>query len=298
MALNPTYLSAFRAVAQAGGFTRAADSTCVSQPALSKQVAALERAIGVILFHRHPRRVALTEAGETLFRYVKQIDGLMEQAERAMHDLAHLRRGRLRVGATPTVGTYFLPQTIVYFRQRYPDIDLHAEVQSAGVLADRLMSRQIDVVLSTAPTNDARLRITPICPVPLVAVTAPSLDTSEKLPLILRDTADIAKVRPAIARRDPVDAENILTYSSTEAMKQAARIGLGIAIVPEWAVRTELQAGALAVVPLRRFRAAHAASWLERPDEPRSKLATAFFCIVKHAARGSLKSPKKPVLQT
>src|SRR5829696_8567405 len=99
MPLNFTQLAAFRAVAQSGSVVRGAEVLLVSQPAVSKQIRQLERALGVRLFDRHPRGVTLTDAGELLDGYARRIFALAGEAEQAVDDLQHLRRGRLAIAA-------------------------------------------------------------------------------------------------------------------------------------------------------------------------------------------------------
>src|SRR3954471_19752448 len=102
MSLGFTQLAAFRAVADHGSVGRGADALMVSQPAVSKQIKELEKSLGVVLFERHARGVRLTDAGELLAGYARRIFALADEAEEAIEDLQGLRRGRLRIGATPT----------------------------------------------------------------------------------------------------------------------------------------------------------------------------------------------------
>src|SRR3954447_24232892 len=116
MKLNFTHLTAFAAVAAECSVCRGANRLMVSQPAVSKQIKQLERALGVVLFDRTRKGVIATAAGELLEDYARRIFALAEEAEQAIDDLAGLRRGTLRIGAAPTLGTYFLPELLVRFR--------------------------------------------------------------------------------------------------------------------------------------------------------------------------------------
>src|SRR6185295_2939986 len=120
MPLNLNHLVVFHAVAEAGTVTTAAERPMVSQPAVSKQVKELERALQARLFDRHAKGVRLTDAGATLADYARRIFALADEAGAAMNDLSALRRGSVAVGASPMLGTYLLPRALVYFRQRFP----------------------------------------------------------------------------------------------------------------------------------------------------------------------------------
>src|SRR4051794_885109 len=135
--LNLHHLSVFHAVASTGSVSRGAERLEISQPAVSKQLRELERSLRTALFDRHPKGVRLTTAGEALADYARRIFALSDEAERAMADVAGLRRGRLAVGAGPTAGAYLLPRVLVEFRRRFPDVALHAETEGPDVLRQR-----------------------------------------------------------------------------------------------------------------------------------------------------------------
>src|SRR5687767_9056512 len=114
------HLAIFRAVATSETMTAATERLMVSQPAASKQLAQLERAVGATLVDREPRGVRLTDAGRTLAAYAERIFALADEAERAVRDASFVRSGRVAVGATPTLGAYVLPGVLVHFRRRFP----------------------------------------------------------------------------------------------------------------------------------------------------------------------------------
>ena len=102
-------LSYFVAVARARNFTRAAERVGVAQPSLSKQVRVLENSLGTPLFVRQPGGIELTSAGEALLPHAERILIDVESARRAVHEVAGLRRGRVRLGATPSICDGLLP---------------------------------------------------------------------------------------------------------------------------------------------------------------------------------------------
>src|ERR1700687_677641 len=129
--MNLNHLFLFRAVAEAGGFSRAAERIHVSQPAISMQVGELEAQLGLTLFHRLGRGVKLTAAGELLRAYAQRLGALAVEAERAMAEVRGLCRGRLAIGASTTIGVYLLPNLLGEYRRRYPDIDLQLAIANA-----------------------------------------------------------------------------------------------------------------------------------------------------------------------
>src|SRR5215210_7842630 len=115
MSMNLHHLALFLAVAEERSVSRASKRLLVSQPAVSKQLKQLERAVGAPLFDRTPRGVRPTQAGELLTGYAKRIFGLADEAEQALAELRGLRRGSLSLAAGTTIGVYLLPDLFVRF---------------------------------------------------------------------------------------------------------------------------------------------------------------------------------------
>src|SRR3712207_5744838 len=92
------------AVAEEGHGTRGAERLCISQLAVSKQLRELERSLGMALFHRLSKGIQLTEAGQLLLGYSRQLFALEAEAEQALKELRALKRGTLRIGASTTIG--------------------------------------------------------------------------------------------------------------------------------------------------------------------------------------------------
>src|SRR5438105_678209 len=123
MSLNLHHLRLFAAVADRGGFTAAAESLRITQPAISKALAELERQVGVPLLDRVGRSVRLTEAGERLHARARELFGVERVAERELLEMRGLKRGVLRVGASTTIATYLLPAALARYGQLHPHVD-------------------------------------------------------------------------------------------------------------------------------------------------------------------------------
>jgi len=130
----------FLAVAEHGNFTRAADALHVSQPTLSQQIRQLEESLGTVLLDRSGRRVRLTDAGEVWAQHAKLALRNLDSGSRAIHDVAELSRGRIRLAATPTITSYLTGAVISKFHNLYPGIaiDWHeiTQAQIELMLAD------------------------------------------------------------------------------------------------------------------------------------------------------------------
>ena len=303
MDLNSNQLAIFRAVAEAKSFTLGADALLISQPAASKQVAALEKTLGVTLIERNSRRLDVTEAGHLLLTYAHRIAALTAEARDAMNDLSVLRRGRLRIGATPTLGTYLLPETLVYYRNRFPAIELGVEIHEGASLRHRLQDSSLDLILTTAVSNDASLQCTEIATDFMVPVCSPDfLPAAEKQlnlgqlckhRLIIRgiDSNSLGFAERMLRTRG-CEPTKIMRLPHTESVKQATLAGLGIGFLPLIAIRRELREHRLRKLTIPYFKLSRPTFWVERASETRSKAAHAYWCILKHAVRGTLKQKK------
>jgi DNA-binding transcriptional LysR family regulator len=308
MALNLHHLSIFQAVADAGNVTRAANHLMISQPAVSKQVKLLEQSLGTTLLQRSRRGVQLTEAGQLLAGYANRIQSLSAEAESAIEQMQSLRRGRLSVAASPTIGTYLLPKVLVRFRLKYPGIQLKMEIQQAAVLFDRMASESlIDVALTEMEPSTDPLEFQTFMRDQFIAIAAHrhplsrkktvSMAEFAKAGLILRDsTAPGGSFVEQFLRQERIDVKPILRLSSTEAIKEAVAAGLGVGIVSGLAVKSDLALKRLAAISVRGLNIRRPLYQVLRPNRQRPKAVIAFLYMLKHAARGTLPGLDKPIV--
>ncbi|MEU9012457.1 LysR family transcriptional regulator [Streptomyces sp. NPDC048479] len=248
---DPTRLAALVAVAEAGSITRAAARLGYTAPALSQQLAKLEREAGAPLLVRHHRGARLTAAGELLAARARRVLDEMDRARHELARLAGLSGGRLRVGTFTTVGIHLLPPVLSSFRRAHPDVELTvAEYEPpGGVLA--VAAGEVDLALTHAyePAEPAPppsgVILEPLLVEELVLVTAPGhalAGGSSRLPV-----ADLAGqplissapshpprkgVEGALARAGATPAVVVESpgYALVCALVSA---GLGVAVVPE-----------------------------------------------------------------
>lgn len=259
--MNLNHLAIFHAVAEAKNLSRAADRLLISQPAVSKQLKELERAMGTPLFDRHPRGVRLTEAGSVLAGYARRIFAAVEEAESAVGELRGLRRGRLRVGASTTIGVYLLPEVFVRYRRAHPAVQLQLEIAASDVLGRRLAEGAIDVAYTEGDIAGEHLQASVFMQDSLVAIAAARHPLSRKRritarmlcqePFVVRETGSGTQslVERTLADRG-LAVRAVMSLGSTEAIKRAVAGGIGVAIVSGLSVALEVKAKRLAVLPV------------------------------------------------
>ena len=117
-------LRVFHAVAEAGSFTRASETLNLSQSAVSRQISALEEALGVSLFHRHARGLILTEQGDLLYKTVHDVFAKLNNVESLLTETKENAEGILRVTTTVAFGSVWLTGRLKEFIRTYPDIEV------------------------------------------------------------------------------------------------------------------------------------------------------------------------------
>lgn len=145
--MNLEQLRGFAEIAEIGHFTRAADRLHLAQPSLSRQIAALETELGVELFHRVRGNVTLTAAGERLLPIARRMLADADTARDEMAELAGLKRGRVRLGATPTLCTSLVAEVLTEFNRDFPGIDVEILERGSRTLISALMEGGLDLAL-------------------------------------------------------------------------------------------------------------------------------------------------------
>ncbi|MBT2388135.1 MULTISPECIES: LysR family transcriptional regulator [Streptomyces] len=248
---DPTRLAALVAVAEAGSITRAAARLGYTAPALSQQLAKLEREAGAALLVRHHRGARLTAAGELLATRARRVLDELEQARHELARLAGLSGGRLRVGTFTTVGIHLLPPVLSAFRRAHPDVELTvAEYEPpGGVLA--VAAGDADLALTHAyepaepATPPAGVVLDPLLVEELVLVTAPGhalAGGSGRLPVSELAGQPLISSAPSHPPRKGVEGALARAGASPAVVCESpgyalvcalVSAGLGVAVVPE-----------------------------------------------------------------
>ncbi|MBP8294524.1 MAG: LysR family transcriptional regulator [Burkholderiales bacterium] len=148
-------LRRFLAVATDGSISAAAQRLAITQPALSKSINQLEARLGVQLFERLPRGVALTAFGQTLLPHARRIEAECHFAEVEMRAFRSGRSGRLRVGAGPFFGVALLPRAVARLQAQYPELTVELEVGVNELTHPRLFDGKLDLVFCGLPDPES-----------------------------------------------------------------------------------------------------------------------------------------------
>jgi DNA-binding transcriptional LysR family regulator len=273
-------LEMFRAVAEHGTFTRAADRLHVSQSAVSRQVQLLEDELGGVLLRRAARGVTLTEAGELLLRMTHRIERDVEEGLAEISQTHALKRGRLHLGGGMTVCLYILPRLLKRFRRLYSGVDLQVTTGSSEKILELVRAQEVDLGLLTLPIVAKDLEVVPVMKEEMVVVTAPGHPLSRertvdakslgRFPLILYEAgSNTRKVLDQFFLEEGIQAEVAMETENVEIIKAMVAINLGVTIVPFTPVAKDVRSRRLAVARLRGRRLLRETGWVFLKAEPR-----------------------------
>ena len=259
-------LKAFHKVALTGSFTKAAGQLHLTQPAVSQKIQALENILGVTLFDRSGKTVQLTPEGEVLLSYTDRLFELYEEIGSLFSDMTELNTGRLSIGATAVMGTYFMTRAIGRYNRKYPGIEIDLRMGNSLSVVNMIMDGEVDLGFTGWTVDHPSLHRLLVHREQLVIVSSPDnpLTRNDNVqtrdlrttPFIWREKGTQTRVlvkgwfEANIGRDYPkrsIELENI------EAVKRAVTEGCGITIVPERAVRRELDSGLLKRIYLDDF---------------------------------------------
>ena len=140
-------LRVLRAVAEHGSFSAAAEALSYTQPAISQQIAALEKRAGTTLVDRGSRGVRLTEAGRALVEHAEVVIARLAAAEAELEAIAGVRGGRVRLSSFPSAGASLLPPAVALFNERHPEVELNFMEREPEEAVQMLRAAELEVAL-------------------------------------------------------------------------------------------------------------------------------------------------------
>ena len=265
MTLNQ--LRTFLAVADHESVHGAARELVVTQAAVSASLAARQRALGLALVAPDGRGLRLTDAGREYAGYVRRIIGLLDEAGLAAAARADPERGELRIAAVTTAAEQVVPAILGGFRRRHPLTGVRLEAGNRDQVRSLLDRHQVDVVVGGRPEPGWEVAVHAVRPHELVVVAAPDLAVGAareasrgdaagllawlaRQTWLLREPGSGTRASTAALLAELDIAPLALMVGSNGAIRESARVGLGVTLVSRDAVAAELAGGVLAEIPV------------------------------------------------
>ncbi len=256
-------IRAFVAVAETESFTRAAERLFLTQSAVSHSIRGLEEQLGSKLVDRMGKRICITQDGVVFLRRCRRVLQELESATRELDALKRWGQGRIRIGATHSLCHYLLPVVLREFRDCFPRCEIHIESGDTSHLINLLDASKLDVALGVHTRNPPWCRFQPLFEDELVFVVSPLHPWAklEEIPLDeLANESFLVYARASETYRlirnhfekAGVRLRATLSLGDMEAIKEMAKIGIGVGIVAPWVASAELEQGDLVAVPIRK----------------------------------------------
>jgi DNA-binding transcriptional LysR family regulator len=283
------------AVADHPTLSAAADALSYTPSAVSQQIVALERELGVRVLHRGPRGVRLTAAGQVLVEQARPILSGLQAAEASVTALDTLSKGRVALASFATAGATILPGAIAGFRARHPEVTITLTQADPHAAMARLRAGEVDLILTAdaEPSPDGEVQVVTLLEDPLCAVLPDSHPLAGRDQLALEELAGDTWVDTPSGS----DARRLLLWACARAgfiprvafesdeyltIQQLVAAGVGVALVPGLARRSSTAPGTtgvpLASPVVRRVMAA------VHPPEFRAPAASAMLEILREVA--------------
>ena len=248
--MNLRHLETFVKIVELKSFTKAGEELHLTQPTVSKQMVDLESFFDIRFIDRTKRGLALTKAGEILFRHAKDFLALQEETLAAIAAFKGLRQGNIRMGASSIPGVYILPPILKLFRERYEGIQLQLIISDTGDVSDKVEQGDLDIGFVGAKDETRKLVYQVFLDDLIVFVAPPTyadsmgIEEIKRYPLLVREAGsgtrkcfDVALKKKGIT---PADLQVVAELGDTQAIKEAVKQGMGIAYLSLRAITEEL----------------------------------------------------------
>ncbi len=243
-------LAYFVALADARHFTRAAEQMGVAQPTLSQQIRALEVGLGAGLVARRPGNIELTAAGEELLPIARRILAEADNARRSLAELADLKRGRVRLGATPSLCTGLVPKIVAEYHRSHPGVAIFITEGGSRDLQQSLAAGELDLalVVDSRADDDDQLATVPLLVEELVIISSRDdppptrrgrigiAQLRNKNLVMFREGYDLRDTTVAACREHGFEPSFAVEGGEMDAVLSLVAAGVGIAIVPNTVV--------------------------------------------------------------
>ncbi|MDH3325659.1 MAG: LysR family transcriptional regulator [Gammaproteobacteria bacterium] len=257
-------IRAFLAVADHASFSQAAESLKITQPAVSKRIAALELDLSEKLFDRIGRKVILTEAGNTILPKCRSILEMVEDTELSLSNLSGQVNGCLRLGTSHHIGLHHLPPVISAFTQKYPDVELDLHFMDSETVCEKISRGDLElgiVTLPLVPPENISCKILWVDKLNFVVSKQHKLAELENISIndlmkfnaILpnKDTYTRGIIENAFKQQNLI-IKTSLSTNYLETIKMMVTVGLGWSILPETMHQEDLRIINMPGIQLKR----------------------------------------------
>jgi DNA-binding transcriptional LysR family regulator len=248
-------LRGFVALSEHQNITRAAEVLHLSPAAVHKQIQMLQEELNAQLYEKVGRRLRLTQAGEVLLPYARDLLIRYQAAIEAFDQWKGVKKGALRLGSGAGISVVVLPKLLSEFSESYPNIEVIVETGSTSHLIKALNEGEVDVAMFVAPEafDSPGPHVEMVWPFTIVPVASRSVGKREwsvhelrAQPFVLfKEGSQVERSIDAYFSRLDFHPRVVMRFDHAEAIKAIVRIGAGLSMLPRWSVYAELASGEL-----------------------------------------------------
>lgn len=254
-------LKTFITLAEVKNFTKTAEILHLSQPSVSLHIKNLEKEFQTKLFIRSPKRLRMTPTGELLYDRAKQMVALYEQTKQDILEHHHSVKGKLKIGASFTIGEYILPPLLPDFQKRYPELELEVMIGNTKEIVELVKSYQVDIGLIEGQTNEKELSVHPFMQDELVIVASKRHALAQKGEVTISELQNEAWVAREVGsgtreyfnhfiRSNGLKIQSLMIISSNQGIKEALIAGSALSLLSRSVVARDINHGHLSVLRL------------------------------------------------
>lgn len=294
--MNERKLRIFYEVSKELNMTKAAEKLYVSQPSISQAINDLENDLGVKLFDRIGKKLFLTYEGNTFLKYTRRILNIYDEAVKVIKEMNTLKRGKLKIGASTTIGIYILPDIIGSFSKIYNNIDISLIIENTENIVKLIEQNQIDIAFVEGPAHSDEIEVQKFCDDELVFITSKNHPwvTAKKIlqsdivkeKIILREKGSgTREVFISALKEKSIDYNIFMELGHTEAIKKVVEAGLGISCISKRCIKDEVNYGKLMVIPIEGLKIKRDLYVIHHKDKYISKTINTFLEFAKEKTK-------------
>ncbi|MTI68892.1 MAG: LysR family transcriptional regulator [Firmicutes bacterium] len=294
--MNERKLRIFYEVATNLSMTETAEKLYISQPAISQTIKELENNLNIILFDRINKKLFLTYEGKVFLNYTRRILNLYDESLDKIKDINTLNKGKLKIGASTTIGIYILTDIIGKFTKKHKNIDTSITIENTKIIADMILENKIDFAFVEGPVHSSEIIVKEFLNDELVFITSPEhpwvkkknvdIKEVENQKLIMREegsgTREIVK---RALKKNEVNYNIYLELGNIEAIKRAVKADLGISCISKRCVREEVKNNSLCIIPLKNTKIKRKLNIIHHNDKYLTKLFYHFMNFAKEESK-------------
>ncbi|MBT2606327.1 LysR family transcriptional regulator [Bacillus sp. ISL-53] len=288
-------LKVFVTVIEQKNFSRAGDILNLSQPGVSLHIRNLENELGTKLIYRSPKQVQITEPGKILYRHAKQMLNHYETAKREINEFNNVVSGTMKIGASFTIGEYYLPKVLAEFASQYPMVDIQIIISNSNDVIQGIRSNKLDIGLIEGETDYKDIDVMPFMNDEMIVVVPQDhplsqMDLIEGNMLqnqtwVLREQGSGTRTySDKLLSSLELNIKKTFIFTSIQGVKEAVMAGLGIALLSRLTVQKELKSNELKTFHLKNERLIRPFSIVKKLDFEASKAMELFLRKVEEFA--------------